>query len=85
MIMPHATGHPFARSGHLLRVDIIAGRQPNSRPISLSCSRWWAPMNSCTSRSCTGFDRRSRCRIHCRPAKDELRWIGLTQCSDRLG
>lgn len=26
MIMPHATGHLFARSGHLLRVDIIAGQ-----------------------------------------------------------
>jgi hypothetical protein len=26
MIMPHATGHVVARDGHLLRVDIMAGR-----------------------------------------------------------
>ena len=26
MIMPHATGHAFARDGSLLRVDIMSGR-----------------------------------------------------------
>jgi hypothetical protein len=26
MIRPHTTGHVIARDGHLLRVDVIAGR-----------------------------------------------------------
>jgi len=26
MIMPHHTGHAFARDGSLLRVDVMAGR-----------------------------------------------------------